>query len=208
VREESPILEQVVFAPDEDANTVFGIETTVMNQTGDPVAGHAAHLEFTRRWRAVHGPATSSPTETTAANTETTPERPKLQFLLGTTIPLNWVPFVATDARNLISGVPQRSVRLRRADVVSPIPEDAQRIMPALSRLFEAPGGGAVDWLKEEAVGRAGVRVELRRQRMRSATGETFVWFGRKIAVGRGEARSGLRFDVVREAPSNDGTAA
>src|SRR5262249_22598594 len=42
-REESPVLEEVRFGRDEDANVVFAIEETVQNQMGEPVGGAQAH---------------------------------------------------------------------------------------------------------------------------------------------------------------------
>jgi len=197
-REESPVLEEVQFARDEDANIVFAIEHIVPNQLGDPARGFAAHLEAQRRWRehlGTEAEATSAPTAEPAPDA---PPPPRVRYVMSTKVPQNWIPFLATEGDNTVGGVVRRSVRLREGAIVSTEAADELRPIAALSRLLSR-GDGAANLINEEAVGRAGVRVELRRQRMRSATGETHVWLGRKVGVGKGEARSGLRFDEGRE---------
>ena len=196
VREESPILEEIRFARDEGANLVFAIEHTVPNQLGEPSAGFAAHLELLRRQRllAADTQTASGEPESTSGSNVTSPP-PLLRYVLATKVPANWIPYIATDQQNVINGVPQRSVKLRRGEMVSTETGDAGRSIAPLSRLLK---GDETDWIFEEAVGRAGVRVELRRQRMRSAKGETFVWLGRKVGVGKGETRSGLAFDLTK----------
>jgi hypothetical protein len=53
--------------------------------------------------------------------------------------------------------------------------------------------------LREEEVPREGARVTRAYQLARWFDGTTFLWLGRRKAVGRGEGSSGLRFDVVDE---------
>ena len=120
-------------------------------------------------------------------------------YVLTTDVPANWIPFIATDL-SINGGQPARSVKLQRAAMVSPDCADGLRLIKGRSRVLQPNSTSGVDWIKEEAVGREGVRVELRRQRVRSSTGQTYVWLGRKVGVGKGEARSGLRFDVVGQA--------
>jgi hypothetical protein len=67
---------------------------------------------------------------------------------------------------------------------------------PSMSRLL-ALDTHALLWLREEAVPRAGLRVQMTKQRARWTDGSTHVWLGRKVLTGRGEGESGLRFDVV-----------
>ena len=52
-------------------------------------------------------------------------------------------------------------------------------------------------WLEEASVPRSGVRVQLTNQRVRWVDGKTYVWLGRKVLTGRGEGKSGLRFDFL-----------
>jgi len=68
--------------------------------------------------------------------------------------------------------------------------------IPSLSRLL-ALDEYALMSFHEETVPRAGLWVQLTRQRVRWTDGSTHVWLGRKVRVGRGEGSSGLRFDTV-----------
>jgi hypothetical protein len=97
------------------------------------------------------------------------------------------------------------------------LPEDAFQWMvggpeleavPSMSRLL-ALNTHALLWIDEEAVPRAGLCVQLTKQRTRWVDGSTHVWLGRKVLTGRGEGASGLRFDSVhavgaREATTNE----
>lgn len=206
-REESPILESIYWAKDEDANLTFAVETTVPNGLGDPVNGLSAHREALQRLRQPAGPTIAETTEeapspeTTGPSAETdAPGVPdavaQLKFVFSTDVPPNWIPFIASDARDAL-GLPYKSVKLRRAEFVSTAAEDERRRIDAQSHLLKAADGSALESVNEEAIGREGVRVELRRQRMRTSDGETYVWLGRKVGLGKGEARSGLRHDAV-----------
>lgn len=67
--------------------------------------------------------------------------------------------------------------RLLRADLALPIAQDSLLI-------------------EEEEVPRAGIHVERRFNYARTADGRAWLWCGRRKRVGRGEASSGLRFDL------------
>jgi len=202
-KEESTILEEVRFARDEDANVVFAIEHTVPNQLGEPVGGFTAHLETLRRWREYRAAIAAAPATDTVMTQDMSPiaastqPTPNIRYVLATKVPANWIPFIPTDASNWGPNVGQHSVKLQRAAMVQTDAEDERHGVAALSRLM-GRGTTSVTWIEEETVGREGVRVELRRQRTRGADGNTYVWLGRRVGVGKGEARSGLRFDVVK----------
>lgn len=194
-REESPVLEAVHFARDEGFNAVFAIEQTVSNHIGEPISGHAVPQEHRQqKMAAASGSKENSNSEAAPKAESDTTTPPAIRYVMATQVPANWFPFVPVDVGNIVNGKPQRSLKLRRAVMASTEP-----IALPLSRLLDPAGSARVDWIYEESVGRAGARVELRRQRMRSTTGETFVWLGRKVFVGKGEARSGSRFDSLRE---------
>lgn len=186
-REESEPLEQVRFGRDEGANKVWGIERTIVNALGDPVGGAGAHREFEELRQAAGGAATSSPAAPTVLTAD---EASLLRYKLGTPVPHNWVPYAPYRANS--TGT---LIRLRRAAMldVDGNPEPIAAISQLLS------GNGAPTWLDEEAVLRNGLTVQLRRQRVRWVDGKTYVWLGRSVRIGRGEASSGLRFDVVTD---------
>lgn len=79
----------------------------------------------------------------------------------------------------------------------SPDPFAIDESIPSMSRLL-ALDADALLFLNEEAVPRAGLRVQLTKQRVRWIDGSTHVWLGKKILTGRGEGSSGLRFDVIK----------
>jgi hypothetical protein len=58
------------------------------------------------------------------------------------------------------------------------------------------PGQESPLRIAEEEVGRDGVVVERRFQLPRTLDGRSWLWVGRRKRVGRGEANSGLRFDL------------
>jgi hypothetical protein len=57
--------------------------------------------------------------------------------------------------------------------------------------------GRDIPSVREEAIPRAGVRVQVTRQRVRWTDGKTYIWQGRKVLAGRGEGNSGLTFDQL-----------
>ncbi len=52
-------------------------------------------------------------------------------------------------------------------------------------------------FIEEEEVPRIGATLKRKFQYARSADGRTWLWIGRSKTAGRGEASSGLRFDVA-----------
>jgi hypothetical protein len=189
LREESAPVEEVRFLRDEDANLVWAVEHIISNGLGRPVSGFDAQLE--RRARKRDAAAASQ------APAAPAPAAPV--YRLATDVPPNWIPFIPADAHAALGtrGPGWPSVRLVRAFMLGSGNGDAGKPVPSLSRLLDLKPREPLLWVDEEAVPREGVRVQLTRQRVRAPDGETYVWLGRKVLVGRGEGRSGLRFDVV-----------
>jgi len=90
------------------------------------------------------------------------------------------------------------SVRLCRAQMLRNEADERPVSIDAMTRLLNEKRSNPLLWLDEEAVPREGVKVQLTKQRVRWTDGKTYVWLGKKVLVGRGEGRSGLRFDVAR----------
>jgi hypothetical protein len=71
------------------------------------------------------------------------------------------------------------------------------------------PGLGTDDqqlsayFVHEEEIPRAGVQVETSFQRARWYDGAVVTWYARRKSAGRGEGGSGLRFDLIEDAPLN-----
>jgi hypothetical protein len=114
------------------------------------------------------------------------PPDQRVTYELATLVPENWIPLVpvaqGTDGRIVL----RRGV-LALAGAAS-APHAKGRIL--------APEAPLV--LNDEEVPRSGARVDRAVQYTRWTDGSTHLWIGRKREPGRGEASSGLRFDVVR----------
>lgn len=170
-RQESRPLEEILFMRDEYANMVWGIEKTVCNELGKPVNGYDLHLEL-------NGPFTN-----TSERETTIP-----QFRLATQVPTNWIPYLPFHIENSESNIElRRAVMMRNEADADPVDIDP------LSSLAQ----NDLLTIREEAIPRAGVRVQLTRQRVRGTDGKTCIWLGRKVLAGKGEGSSGLKFDQL-----------
>lgn len=104
------------------------------------------------------------------------------RYRVVTQVPSHWYPLVPQALAD------QESVRLRLVGLA----RDAGDPQPALGRLL-----GETDWLYEEEVPRAGIRVERTRQYTRWQDGTAHAWTTRNRGSGSGGGSSGLRFDVL-----------
>ncbi len=173
-----PVVEEVRFVRDENANLVWGLEAVVTDESGvthDVVAEYAA--------AAVERPAL--------------PEDADLLYRLMTDVPEHWVPFVPVHVKDERPGAPEpehRAVALVEAVLPRPNAYGAMITpVPRSSILQELRGVP----LHEEEVGPAGVTVRRRWFLARSADGGRHTWVARSVTAGRGEGNSGLAFDVA-----------
>lgn len=185
-RDESPPLEEVRFIRDEGANMIWGVERRVQNRIGDAIEGFDAHSE--RHGREQEWEAERAGTGGAAPDQADAGEGPP-RYRLASPVPANWIPFVPARTDPF-----KRSIRLLRAQMLRNQGDDRPSPIPALTRVLDPFD---LLWLQEDAVPRAGVKVQLTKQRVRWFDGETHMWLGRKAVVGRGEGSSGLRFDVI-----------
>lgn len=162
---ESAPLERVNFMRDEMANMVWGVENTVPSQTGIGISGYA-----------------TSQTDVAPPPRTTDDENVKIGYVLGTTVPKNWIPFIAVHAEGSVS-----EIRLQRARMVGGEPPRGWILREPKSPYF----------VEEEEVPRTGAYVERSWQRARWLGGKTFVWIGRRKTAGRGEGWSQLVFDQI-----------
>ena len=162
---ESEPIERVNFMRDEMANMVWAIEAIVPSQTGKGTSGYEA------------APPSAALPPLPAATEEV-----KIGYVLGTTVPKNWTPFIAVHAEGSLS-----EIKLQRARMVGG--------QPPRGRLLREPGSPY--FVEEEEVPRAGIYVERSWQRARWLGGRTFIWLGRRKTAGRGEGWSQLVFDQV-----------
>lgn len=174
-RQESRPIEELLFLRDEYANMVWAIEKTVRNPIGKPTDGYDLHLEL-------NGPFLNPKTE----EAETASDFPR--FRLASPVPTNWIPYLPRH----INGS-NKDIELKRAVMMrNEATQDPEDIDP-ISFL----AGEDLLTIREEAIPRAGVRVQLTHQRVRGTDGNTYIWLGRKVLAGRGEGSSGLTFDQL-----------
>lgn len=173
-RLESPLLEEVLFLRDEYANMVWGVEKTALNTMGKSVNGFDLHLEL-------NGPFFDDPDDEAAS------EMPR--YRLASPVPTNWIPYLPRHIDDSLTEIELHRAMMVRNETIG----EPEAIVP-LTRLARED----LKKIREEAVPRAGVRVQLTRQRIRWTNGETYVWLGRKVLAGRGEGNSGLKFDQYK----------
>jgi hypothetical protein len=163
---ESAPIERVNFMRDEMANMVWAVEAIVPSQAGGRVSGS----ETARPPRPI--PIGEATTDV------------KIQYVAGTTVPSNWIPFIPVHAEGGVS-----EVRLQRARMAGGDPPRGVLLREPRSPYF----------VEEEEVPRTGIYVERAWQRTRWMNGRTVMWIGRRKTAGRGEAWAQLVFDQIAD---------
>jgi hypothetical protein len=193
--QEGDPLEKIIFARDEMTNMVWGVEERIPGALGSGADGFerasALSTYFTQRVQ----PSGVVPEPSDAT----------IQYVLGTTVPENWIPFIATHKPGS-----QRLIRLQRASM--PRLSDAipdSRVEPRGTVLRVGLDGVDVRqpyFLHQEEVPRAGAIVTRGFQRTRWLDGKVFTWIGRRKETGRGQGASGLEFDRVAPIQEKNGS--
>lgn len=168
---ESDALERVQFARDEMANMVWAVEEVIPDATGRGINGHDA-------------------ADKTGVLSETIVDSPAaIRYLLGTTVPENWIPFLPVQR----PGSSQDIVFQRAAMPQMGVPP--RDVIKAKGVLLNEP---TLPWfVNEEEIPYAGTIVTRSFQRARWYDGRTYVWIGRRRETGRGVGNSNLRFDQI-----------
>jgi hypothetical protein len=168
--DQSEPLEEVCFGRDEMANLTWGIEGIIPDGTGKGIETKLLIPEDPR------------PAPTLAG----------VRYVLGTTVPENWVPFLPEHLPGSI-----QDIRFRRGAMPAKgDPPVAPRLRGVLLSELPAPF-----YVAEEEVPVSGITVTRRVQRTRWYDGRTFLWIGRSRETGRGAASSGLSFDQIDDLP-------
>jgi len=156
-------IEQVNFLRDEMANMIWAVEKVVPSQAGKGISGDEM---------AMNDGTSSTPLTATAP----------IRYVLGTTVPDNWIPFIPVHIDGSNS-----EIRLQRARMPG-----AKGAVGAILTEQAAPY-----YIDEEILSRSGIQVSISAQRTRWYNGKTYLWFGRKKEAGKGEGWSNLKFDQV-----------
>lgn len=143
---------------------------------GKPTDGYDLHLEL-------NGPFLRENNEAEATNGSIP------QFRLASPVPTNWIPYLPFHIEDS-----NTDIELRRAVMMRNEADTDPTDIDPISRLARTD----LLTIREEAIPRAGVRVQLTRQRVRWTDGKTYIWLGRKVLAGKGEGSSGLSFDQLK----------
>ncbi|WP_419695429.1 hypothetical protein ACN2CC_02180 [Mesorhizobium muleiense] len=179
-------LEEILFARDEMANMVWGIEKTFPSPTGAPKPGSVASTETRHFFEAAahRDPGALPPPPAPGA---------KIRYKLMSSVPEHWIPMVPAHASDS-----DRETELQRAGVLRVIdgatPVKVRPRTPLLHSGLEQDPAQPL-FIHEEEVARAGIRVTVSYQRTRWRDGRVWVWYGMRKQTGRGEGSSGLAFD-------------
>jgi hypothetical protein len=122
-------------------------------------------------------------------------------YRLATSVPENWIPFVAVPAQ-ANQPASRFNIQLERRALLRTLFSGAtQRVHPrgVLLRTDLSKGADSEPPLRleEEEVPREGIIVRRALQYARWLNGRACVWMGRSKTVGRGEGASGLRYDAI-----------
>ncbi len=168
---QSDPIEQVNFMRDEMANMVWAIEETIPDATGKGINGN----EAADQTGVLPPPIANS----TAA----------IRYLLGTSVPENWIPFLPVQKQNAVQDIYfQRASMPKLGDP----PVDVVKAKGLLLNEVPAPY-----YINEEEVPYSGSIVKRAIQRVRWYDGKTYIWTGRYRETGRGQGGSNLRFDQI-----------
>lgn len=187
---ESKPVEKITFLKDEMANLAWGIESILETETGTARNGYELASEVQKLLERIYGLTTPAPKD---------PEKlAELRYLLQTSTPANWIPFIPVQ-----TGQSRRQIQFQRARMLR-ILEGAdfigtplETLRPQSETLSVGLAEGKPYKIFEEEIPRAGKIVQTTYQRCRDDAGRVSVWKGRQFTTGRGEGSSGLAFDTV-----------
>jgi hypothetical protein len=168
---ESEPIEKVSFIRDEMANMVWGIEDVIPDATNRGIPGYEA-------------------ADKTGIEPPVIADSPaKIRYLLGTTVPENWIPFMPVHKPGS-----NQEIYFQRA-AMPKLGETLRDVIKAKGVLLnEVP---SPYYIEEEEIPYSGTIVTRTYQRTRWYQGKTYIWIGRYRETGRGEGASGLAFDQI-----------
>jgi hypothetical protein len=193
--DEGEPVESVAFLRDEMSNMVWAVEARVADGLGRGRNGN----DTARQMRnALVRVAEDLDRAAGVQAPEPQDGAAPLRYVLGTTVPENWIPLVPVH-----KPFQNRAIRLQRASMPRFFRGDVRPVRPITGILrtgLASDDRQLQPWfLEEEEVPREGAVVESSFQRTRWLSGRTVVWLGRRGRSGRGVGGSGLRYDLVEE---------
>lgn len=191
IQEGKPI-EEIQLTRDEVANMVWGIENRVPLPSGESCPGREAARDTLQRLKRIIS-------EAGGAATEPLPPAANLRYKIMSSVPENWIPFIATHKEGT-----NRQTRLQRGSMPRVLEGDPhttiEKVKPRTNLLRQGLNQGVKQsyFINEEEVLRAGVILTQGFRRTRWYNGQVINWLGVRKGTGRGEASSQLRFDYLQ----------
>jgi hypothetical protein len=167
---ESDPIEEVSFVRDEMANLAWAVEETIPDATGKGIEARLV-------------------AQTAGLPPLPAPSIAPVRYVLGTTVPENWIPFLPVHLPGSVQDI--RFQRAAMPKLGSP-PVDVVRPRGILLKEVVSPF-----FIAEAEILASGTVVSRRFQRTRWYEGSTYLWLGRARETGRGGGSSGLRFDQI-----------
>lgn len=219
-------IEEVEMLRDEMANMVWGVETLVSDGCGGAFDGNLYATELADYVNELYDEYRVKPVPKTFAfgqdgevetKTEEGMERAAYKYVLQSTVPYNWIPFVPQHKGGTgdIFSLGGREMILRRGkmacyvwDVNNKQQLELMRkaVRPLTSILRKGISRQSKDkWrespllINEEAVQATGIKLVKNYQRTRWLNGRTYNWLGIYKVLAKTKGSSGLEFDVLKE---------
>ena len=211
-------IEEVKVLRDEMANMVWGVENVVPDGCGGTID---ANLYATQLQQIVDdmneaGKAVRDPQTIAFGNDETgATESAKFSYLLQSTVPFNWIPFVPQRLSNKDDKESPffqdgREIILRRGKMpcylyngkgynLESVRPQGSILRPELKIECDGKKKENPMFIHEEAVQATGIRLTKNYQRARWICGKTYQWLGIYKRQAKTEASSGLVFDELIE---------
>lgn len=179
-------IEEVALFRDEMANMVWGVERRVQGASGESYSRYEEATQLAAQQQL------TSPDDAITAD---------IIYRLATSVPENWIPFVAVPTQ---PGQPasQFQIQLERRAMLRTLFDGTQQLIHPRGLLLRSDPAQPVASelplrIEEEEVPRDGIIVQRVMQHARWIDGRAYLWMGRNKKIGRGEGASGLRFDAI-----------
>ncbi|MBI5301749.1 MAG: hypothetical protein HY868_06415 [Chloroflexi bacterium] len=181
-------IEEVALFRDEMANMVWGVERRVQGASGESYNRYHEATQIAAQQQLTPGDGDSTITA-------------DILYRLATSVPENWIPFVAVPAQ-ANQPASQFQIQLERRAMLRTLFDGTQELIQPRGVLLRSDPSQDVNTepllrIEEEEVPRAGIVVQRLMQYARWIDGRAYLWLGRNKLVGFGEGASGLRFDAI-----------
>jgi len=189
-KQESEPIEKVTFLRDEMANMVWGVEVYIPDEMGGGRDGTEAARNLIEALKEDFTPPDNQLNENEA----------DLLHRLSSSIPENWIPFIPYKPDN-----GDRFNQFRRAVMFRTMPTNQypvqinEQVQPRTSLLSVGLDQSLPYYINEEEILRPGAILKKTFRRTRGKNGKVITWVGVTRLAGKGEGRSGIRFDQLAD---------